>query len=381
MLALSVLFAVLLVAAAVAAEDVVDNESMTPPSTCHPALSNFTAGSMTREILLELSSAVGGSFAAPLQWLANAELFSFRGHDNLTLQAYGMKGSNHEDEDLPVLVYCAGWTETTVKYAPFLYDLSHVHGYTVYSFDFRGQGFSASTMLDKGRVTHIESFKEYIADLKLFADHIAARHRRHAGTEGQARRLVYVGNSLSGLVGLSVQQQHPGTFARLALAAPVIKPLVTLNQAFRLVLYWIHRLGFGKVLPVRLGGDILGLKLTHHQGNFDGWRKLRGLAPDHLIVQGPSISWLSSLTEQGHELLAASAQRPSTLTSPLLLLVAEHDLFVDNESIFQLAHAYEGHVKIVKLVGSWHELWTEHEDIYNLVKRELLDFLSLEHKK
>ena len=338
-------------------------------ATCSPSLLNFEEGGMSREIVAELATAVGGSFYEPLRWLSNAQFFKFHGFGNLTLQAYGISG-DPEKQDLPILVYCAGWTETTIKYAPFLYDLAHINGYTVYSFDFRGQGFSETTMTDGGRVTHIASFQEYIYDLKVFADLVQEKN--------SGRRLIYVGNSLSGLVGLSVQVQHPGTFARLALAAPVIKPLATLNYLVRCSIYWVHRMGFGKMLPVRLGGDITGLKLTHHDDHFAGWKKLRALAPGQLIVQGPSVSWLSSLTEQGHDLLVAAARRPSNLTSPLLILVADDDLFVDNESIFDLAHAYEGNVKVVKVAGSWHELWSEREDLYAThVLKELLDFISV----
>jgi len=315
-----------------------------------------------------MASAIGGAYEAPLQWLSRAELFAFRGHDNLTLQAYAMKGANAE---LPVLVYCAGWTETTVKYAPFLQDLSERAGYSIFSFDFRGQGFSETTMDDGGRVTHIATFREYTADLRAFTEFVK---ERYAAT----RRVLYVGNSLSGLVGLSTEAQWPGTFARLAVAAPVIKPLATLNSVLRNALYGINKLGYGKVLPTRLGSDITGLNLTHNEALFIGWQKMRAIAPRQLIVQGPSISWLSELTEQGHALLKQAGRRPSGLDAPLLVLVADSDLFVDNDSIFELARRYEGSIRVVKLSGSWHELWTEREDIYAAIRAELLRFLEMQ---
>ena len=339
-----------------------------------PLLSELGPGGLTRAVVASLADAVGGAYREPLHWLATQELFPFAGHDNLTLQAYAVAPKTTTTSSV-ALVYCAGWTETTVKYASFLRDLA------VYSFDFRGQGFSATTMEDGGRVTHIATFDEYLQDLKLFSEFVRARHARahaHGGSAGggPTTSIVYVGNSLSGLVGLSTEAQWPGTFARLAVAAPVVKPLATLNPLLRWGLYAAtHGLGLGKVLPARLGSDISGLELTHNEGLFLGWQRLRALAPAQLVVQGPSVAWLSALTEQGHALLAHAARRPSPLAAtPLLLLVADHDLFVHNPSIFELAALYAGPVRVLKLAGSWHELWVERDDFYKAALGELLLF-------
>lgn len=337
--------------------------------TCGWACGNQTAlaaGSLNSTLVEELAQRVGGPYLESLTWLSRQGLFAFPAHDNLTLQAYEMlpgdASATASNENI-VLIYCAGWTETTLKYVGFLQDLVSKRGLAVYSFDFRGQGFSADTGFDAGRFTHVKAFDEYVQDLALFARLVADRH--------PAKRLVYIGNSLAGLVGLATEQRHPGTFARLAVAAPVVKPSATLNPLIRYALKWAHGLGFGARLLARLDGDISSLKLTHNTEVFNGWRKMRELAKAQLIVQGPSLAWMTELTEQGHAVLA----RAGEMRAPLLIFVASFDLFVDNRSIFEFADGYGGPVKLVKFDDSWHELYTEEPRVYDALMRELDAFL------
>ena len=336
---------------------------------CTALLGEVQPGGLNASTVLSLAEAVGGAYLAPLTWLAAQRFFPFPSHDNLTLQAYEMHPADAPDAgagssaDLPVLVYCAGWTETSLKYSAFLLDLVQ-RGHSVYSFDFRGQGFSQNTGYDLGRYTHAHTFGEYVEDMRLFVAHVRGRH--------PGRAVSYVGNSLSGLVGLSTQLAYPGTFSRLAIAAPVIKPTATLNPVLRYALRWAHALGLGDRLLVRLGSDIAGLKLTHNEAIAEGWRRMREVAPAQLMVQGPSLGWLSTLTEQGHHVLFRAHEMPS----PLLVFVGSHDIFVDNQSIFEYAHAYgPGAVTVLKFADCWHEIYTEAPRVYGRVMAELTVFL------
>jgi len=337
------------------------SEDATIPTSC-PSLEDFRGGGLTSAIVRELAE---GSQSQSLAWLADeAIFFQFTGHDGIPLQGYALNKSLDTDNSKPVLIYVAGWTETSLKYAPFLRTLHEVHSYPVYSFDLRGQGFSNTTYDDQGRVTHIETFAEYVEDLAAFAKVVVGSGKRD-------RQVVYVGNSLAGLVGLAAQQKH-GLFSRLCLAAPVIRPSATLNPLVRSVLYAVHQLGLGKVLPVRLSQDISALKLTHHSEHLRAWTRLRSLAPAQLQVQGPSLSWLSEVTEAGAAVLAAAG----SMRQPLLLFVAEDDLFVDNDSIFRFAAAHGGNTKLVKFESSWHELYLEEEGVLSKLIPELLLFLE-----
>lgn len=126
----------------------------------------FKAGMFSNAAITTLAKSLGGEMGGHLEWFADtAELFTFPGHDGLPLQGYHIpapvKGSKRargalsdvnsiapdgpvEEVPLPVLIHCAGWSETTIKYSKFLRILND-QGYSIYSFDMRGQGFSSAT--------------------------------------------------------------------------------------------------------------------------------------------------------------------------------------------------------------------------------------------
>ena len=108
----------------------------------------YKAGRLTNAAINVMGNNLGGEIGGHLNWLANSvELFTFPGHDGLLLQGYHIPAPsnlNHNRPSSPVLIHCAGWSETTIKYSKFLRIL-HGQGYSIYSFDLRGQGFSSPT--------------------------------------------------------------------------------------------------------------------------------------------------------------------------------------------------------------------------------------------
>jgi len=131
---------------------------------------------LTKNKLNTIARKIGGDFGEHLSWMANSSvLFTFNGKNDLPLQGYYLP--NAEDKAAaqkkgkaatnPVIVFCAGWSETSLKYAKFVRVLNNM-GYSVFSFDLRGQGFSSPTGYDKGLVTHVKSFSEYVDDLDIF---------------------------------------------------------------------------------------------------------------------------------------------------------------------------------------------------------------------
>ena len=107
-----------------------------------------------------------------LKWLAShAKFHTFHGHNNLKLQA--MYVENIYADKTPI-IFCPGFAEPMAKYTKFIrhwYDLGH----SVYTFDLRGQGFSDVIEYDEGNVIHLNSFQDYVIDLKLFVNQVEER--------------------------------------------------------------------------------------------------------------------------------------------------------------------------------------------------------------
>lgn len=99
-------------------------------------------GELNKTFVQHLSSSMRKSkMSTSLQWLSSsAQFFSFFTRDNISIQAYHIKGKVQNNIlDPKVIVFCAGWTETTLKYANYLQNL-HMNDYHIFSFDLRGQG-------------------------------------------------------------------------------------------------------------------------------------------------------------------------------------------------------------------------------------------------
>jgi hypothetical protein len=75
---------------------------------------DIVPGSLNRTTVESLSSAVGGIYETHLQWFVRNCIFSeFLGHDGHILQAYHFPAA---DDFKPVIVFLAGWTETSLKF-------------------------------------------------------------------------------------------------------------------------------------------------------------------------------------------------------------------------------------------------------------------------
>ena len=167
------------------------------------------SGVLTKEMIIEAANQLPHN-KDDLQWFAdNVQLFSYITHDNLKLQGYFfdtkqnplLDNSNNNNINRPILVHCAGYTETTLKY-PHYYKYMNNLGFPIFSFDLRGQGFSQYTGPYEDSITHCHSVQEtYVEDLLGFLKKYVLPY---------SNNVIYSASSLSGLVGLALQTQHPG---------------------------------------------------------------------------------------------------------------------------------------------------------------------------
>ena len=211
------------------------------------------------------------------------------------LQAFYLPASKSVSVSRPnfVVVFSAGWTETFVKYFQF-FEYIHVAGIPIFAFDLRGQGFSGHTAYNRGPVTHIRSFDEYVQDLERFLVKIFEEF------PSTPKNIIYVGNSLSGLIGLHLQVRRPQTFSRIVLVAPCIKPLLGFGAATATLA--LRRLGLGSMLISRNKDSLDGLLITHSLLNLRIWTDMRELAP-RLKIQGPTVSWVQEVHKAGIKIL------------------------------------------------------------------------------
>ena len=189
------------------------------------SFANFKYGELNNSAIGVLAENLGpGRLQNALRWLSDrCELFTFTDDDGLILQGYFIPGnltlnsascefeSTSSLTTLRPIVFASGWTETTIKSAPALFDL-HSMGHDIFAFDLRGQGFSDGPLYHNrtGRkISHVNSFDQFVHDLELFLSSVLPmkfhNYTNNCYSDESRYKLVpsYVGFSLSGLIGKS----------------------------------------------------------------------------------------------------------------------------------------------------------------------------------
>ena len=97
------------------------------------------------------------------------------------------------------IVFITGWTETHLKYAELIQQMV-AEGYSVYTVDNRGMGFS-SRLSDDPQMVHVDKFSDYVDDLKQFVDRVVKK-KLH-------RKVFFVSHSMGGLIAALYMARYP----------------------------------------------------------------------------------------------------------------------------------------------------------------------------
>ena len=313
-------------------------------------------GSLNREIIELLATSVGGIYETHLQWFARTCVFSeVLGHDGHVLQGYHFPAA---DDSKPVIVFLAGWTETSLKFGNVFKPLFDA-GHSIYSFDLRGQGFSAPISYDRGPVSHMTDFGDYVKDLEHYI----------ASTIGGDREIIFMGISMGTIVGLHLAKRMPARFKQMILIAPALR--------IAMMDWWVMPVfnaavwaGIGSFLLTRFDENIAYLKCTHHhQLRFD-FLRMRKMLPI-LQVQGPTVVW-------GREFMKASADIiGEDLGQNILFVKCGEDDVVDNAAIDEFcAVQTRGHVEVLDVPKSYHEVLQEIDEIVSTVIETIFKFVK-----
>jgi lysophospholipase len=317
---------------------------------------DISPGSLNHDIVEQLATSVGGLYETHLQWFARTCVFSeFPGHDGHILQAYHFPTTNNDSK--PAFVFLAGWTETSLKFGNVFKSLFDA-GHSIYSFDLRGQGFSAPISYDRGPVSHMTDFGDYVKDLEHYI----------ASTIGGDKDIIFMGLSLGTIVGLHAAKRV--RFKQMILVAPALR-IAMMDWWVMPVFNAAVRLGLGSFLLTRFDNSITYLNCTHHhQFRFD-FLRMRRLVP-LLQVQGPTVVW-------GREFMKASADIiGEDLGQTILIVKCGKDDIVDNTAINEFcAVQTSGRVEILDIPNAYHEAFQETDDIVSTVVEAVLRFVNL----
>ncbi len=268
------------------------------------------------------------------------------------------------------IVLLHGWTESLRALNEVTYYFLK-NNYAVYALDLRNHGYSGRTGIHPDQTDVIESFDEYVQDLKIFMDTIVSK------SAGKELPLLYA-HSLGGTVGGLFLQDYPGYFR----AAVLSTPMTEMNTG-----------GFPRFLANGIAW--LGMKLGKArefcpgQGPFDpNYDVRKGYTTSltrftyyyqskqkdpKLQAWGASFRWFYFGNEATQKLIAE--ERKDRIKIPTLLFQAGDDGLIEYETGDQFASGIPER-KIVTLPGAKHLVYIERDSILFPYMTEILAFFK-----
>ena len=250
-----------------------------------------------------------------------------------------------------------GRTEYIEKYFETAADFQK-RGFTVATFDWRGQGGSDRLISDR-RLGYVRDFNEYWIDLRAFHANILL-----PDCPGP---YYLVGHSMGGLVSLIAATRDRMMFDRILLSAPMIglegQPLSFRGMARVadvLSLAGLGRMPVGRPadeLPSERGfaSNPLTSDLRRYMITVDTWRE----RPD-LVVAKPTLRWagaaMHAMADVGRD------SYPAAVRVPVLMLAAARDTVVSTAHIEQLGLRMRTGRHAV-IAAARHELFMEADPI------------------
>ncbi len=285
---------------------------------------------------------------------------TFKNEQGLTI-SYAFTKSNHAK----TLVISPGRTEPALKYAELIYDLKN--SFNIFIIDHQGQG-SSSRMLSDTHKGHVVEFSHYVADFHQFIETVVKPNT--------TKPIFLIAHSMGGAIATRYMNQHPNTFNKAVLVAPMMEmntspysEAVACLYANFLVLTKkgsTYAPGYGPYKPEE---DTFEKNVyTHSPERFEVTKNLFVNYPD-LIVGGPTARWVRESLE------ATKKIDKLKVTTEILMFQAgiDHIVKPSRQDSFCEKHACE---KIL-VPEAFHEILMEKDAVRDDVLASIEEFFGM----
>jgi lysophospholipase len=276
------------------------------------------------------------------------------------------------------VVIVNGRTESFLKYQEVVADLVR-QGYSVYTYDHRGQGFSERLLPEEPQKGHVRRFDDYVDDLQTFVDTVVKRTPH--------TRLFALAHSMGGAIVTRHLERFPGTFAAAALSSPMHQPNAKIIFSADSSCAWFKLSGWafssawaGFVARpyAHKAYDSASNIYTHSPQRWE--RVLQGEA-EHPEVKlgGPTRGWADEACTASDDMI----DEARLVTTPVLVLQAGDDAAVTREGQDRFCAALDQAGqnrcetgKPVRFEGARHELLIESDAFRVPAMNAILDFFA-----
>ncbi|MFH1143516.1 MAG: alpha/beta fold hydrolase [Candidatus Eisenbacteria bacterium] len=266
------------------------------------------------------------------------------------------------------LVILLGKSESFLKYAELIHDL-RASDYSIYLMDHRSMGFSEALLGDDPGKTHVESFDDYVDDLRTFIDQVV-------DTRPHARRVV-LAHSMGATVALLFLERHPEVFDGAILSAPMLQ-IVTAPLP-----EWAARAMSELAVRIGLGGHYCPWRgpwkpgvfaeniFTQSHARWSLWEEQ--LIPSQRMtgMGGPTQRWLRESMEAG----LRARRDAGSVRAPVILFQAGRDGLVKSAGQEQACRRMPD-CELHRFPTARHEILMERDEIRNEALGRILEFLA-----
>ena len=302
-----------------------------------------------------------------LPFLKSGESFNFQSADGkLSLSA--IRFIHPQEKGLIVVIN--GQSEAWLKYAEVFYDF-YQKGYSIYSYDHRGQGLSPHLVANNSQIGHVDHFMEYADDMNEFMDKVIKP------VHPLSKNLFLVAHSMGGGISAEYLERFTSPFQAVVLSAPMLgintKPYP--EKIARAIVSVSKTLGFGKKYAI-------GQHDYHCEGSFESNKVTTSKArwwmntyvcktyPD-TIIGGPSNGWINESLRETKRIRKGIRQ----IKSNVLLFQAGIDQYVINE-YEETACSQMQNCHLSTFPNSQHEILMEQDSIRDSAIQQILNFFS-----
>ena len=269
-----------------------------------------------------------------------------------------------------LIVIINGQSELWLKYAEIFYDL-YQNGYSVYSYDHRGQGLSPHLAPRNSQIGHVDYFNEYAFDLNEFMETVIKP------IHPQSKNLFLIAHSMGGAVAAEYLESFQSPFQAVVLNAPMFrintKPYP--EKIARTIVQVSKMIGLGKRYAIGKHDDHCDRLF---ENNIVSSSKVRWEINNQLcesnpetVIGGPSSGWVNAALREG-KFIRSNA---SKIKANVLMLQAGLDQLVVNESATKACSKMQS-CKLSIFPTSQHEILMEQDVIRDLAFTQMEAFFT-----
>ncbi len=259
--------------------------------------------------------------------------------------------------DKGTLCLLGGRTEFIEKYNETIEKLNQL-GLNVFSFDWRGQGFS-TRLLENRSKGYVNSYDDYVDDLSFFVDNIF--------TKKTSRPYILMGHSMGGHIAVRFLHDHDDIFDSAVLMSPMIdiRTFPLPKKVLQILTRLFVQAGYDQVYIA--GNDrLMENKFTNNPLTSDivRFEKSRKTAIDNpeIAIGGVTFGWLNASFDSID--LLNQPGYVENIRTQILIFSAEKDRVVCNKAQRRLCQRLPD-CRLINISDSRHEILQEKDTIQN----------------